>query len=154
MTAKLFPDVRHYEAAVNALLKPEALRQTRIDCALIVLIYRASAVAYGAHWYLLALMVFGRGAIISLMDNAYHYGTPADNSVAAKELKTPALLSAFVLNFNHHMTHHHHARLPWTALKRQHADNGGAYSQGMFAAIGEQFKGPVQATIPDSKTGG
>ncbi len=140
----IFTNDQHYQAVLNALLKPDNARKIRMDFGLVVVFYGLVFMLAGAHWFLPLLLLAGRGFIISFMDNSYHYGTPPDNSVPAKELRTPALLSKFVLRFNYHLTHHNNTRLPWTALPKGHADQGNAYSEGLGAALLAQFKGPIR----------
>lgn len=141
---KLFPDERHQQAVFNMILKDKHVRQVRIDCVLIVLFYSACFMVYGTYWPVLALILAGRGVIISLMDNAYHYGTPLDNSVIAKELKVPSLLGKFILNFNHHFTHHENVGLPWLYLRDEHKARNNIYAEDLGTALITQFKGPVK----------
>lgn len=139
-----FPDEKHRQAVSNALLKPKTVRAIRLDCLVIIGVYGLSALLYGAHWPILALILAGRAVIISIMDNAYHYGTPLDNSVAAKELRLPPPCEKFVLYFNHHLTHHHNTAAPWTALGEQQTRQANPYTQGLIPALIAQFKGPIK----------
>lgn len=132
------------QAVRQMLLKPDAVMKVRIDCAIITILYTVSFYLYGAHWGLLALMIGGRGLIVSLMDNAYHYGTPPDNSVAAKELYLPKLFSRLILNFNYHMTHHAKANLPWLHLPAEHERQQRPYDEHLVPALMAQFKGPIK----------
>lgn len=146
LMVRLFPDENQRQAAQRALLKPDALRAMRIDCAAIVALYTAAFIVFGANWPVLVFLIYMRALMISLMDNSYHYDTPPDNSVAAKELAVPRPLALFMLNFNHHKTHHDYAALPWTALAAQRAKTGQAYAQGLFSALLAQFRGPLSRT--------
>ena len=143
---RMFTDDRQQQAVLRALAKPEALRRIRLDCAAIVLLYAVVFTLFGANWWVAVLLIGGRALTISIMDNAYHYGTPADNSVIAKELQLPRLLALFVLNFNHHATHHRNTALPWTDLKSQHDAHAAEYTEGLAPAIIAQFKGPIRHT--------
>ena len=78
------------------------------------------------------------------MDNAYHYGTPLDNSVPAKELRAGRIFERFILNFNHHLTHHRNPALPWNQLPAQRLKNGGNYSEDLAEAVLAQFRGPIK----------
>lgn len=142
---KIFEDDRHYQAVLNSLLKTENVWKMRLDCAGIVIVYGISAYLFGENWPVLALLIFGRALFISLMDNAYHYGTPEDNSVTALELKAPDFLEKFILNFNHHLTHHNNTRLPWTALKDRNQEQQQGYSEDFSRALFAQFKGPIRS---------
>jgi len=134
----------HYNSIASTLLKPEKLVRVRIDCVWIIIVYAASLSFFGPNWPVLAFLIAGRAVTISLMDNAYHYGTPSDNSVMAKELKTPMLFSRFILHFNHHDTHHHNPGLPWAQLSKAHAARGGEYHEDLIPALLAQFKGPIK----------
>lgn len=140
----IFEDDRHYQAVLNSLLKPENAKKIRTDFLWIVLFYGVVALCLKSLWWIAALSVAGRAVIISIMDNAYHYGTPKDNSVIAKELETSRWYSKFILNFNHHVTHHNHVNLPWTALKSAHDEKDIPYSEKIGPAILAQFKGPIR----------
>jgi fatty acid desaturase len=136
----VFDDNRHYEAALQVLLKPENLRRIRFDSATIVALYASAFWAFGAQWPVLCLLIGGRAFLVSLMDNAYHYGTPADNSVPAKELGVPPVLEIFLLGFNRHLSHHRNPGMPWKRLMR--ADCG--YTESLTSAVLAQFRGPIK----------
>jgi fatty acid desaturase len=140
-----FKDDRHYQGAIQSLLKPQTLLRIRIDMLLITLVYTAAFFAFGAHWGLLLLLIGGRAFTVSMMDNAYHYDTPADNSVPAKELKAPGFLASWLLNFNHHRTHHRHPALGWRDLRDRHRVNGEAYDEPIGHAVLAQFRGPIRS---------
>lgn len=142
---KIFTDDRHYQATLNSILKSGNVWKMRLDCAAIVAIYGSAAYLFAGNWPVLALLIFGRALIISLMDNAYHYGTPEDNSVTALELKAPNFLEKFILNFNHHLTHHHNTKLPWTELKKENQAQQQGYSEEFSRALFAQFKGPIRS---------
>lgn len=119
------------------------LVKIRTDTALIALLYSASALAYGAYWPLLCGLLLGRALLISIADNAYHYATPADNSQSAHELQAPGWLSALMLSFNHHRTHHLYPGTPWRSLKARHEHEAIAYDGAFAPALWRQFRGPV-----------
>jgi fatty acid desaturase len=143
-----FTDIRHQQAVLTALLKPRVVNRLRLDCALIVLLHVWVFWAFGANWPVALFIIAGRALIISLMDNAYHYGTPGDNSVIAKELRVPVWCARFILNFNHHETHHRNTALPWTDLKSAHDMQGISYTEGLASALFAQFKGPIKHIDP------
>lgn len=142
----LFEDDRHYEAVLNSLLKPSNVRQIRTDFILIVFLYTGIFLLFGIYWFVPFIALLGRGIIISIMDNAYHYGTPDDNSVMAKELKTSRWYEKFILNFNHHLTHHKNVRLPWNQLADHQTLQGNEYAEELGVALVEQFKGPIRSS--------
>ena len=144
VTRMLISSNMHYNAIASTLLKPEKVARTRIDCVWIALIYMASLSFYGPNWPVLLLILVGRAVAISFMDNAYHYGTPLDNSIMAKELKTSKAYARLILNFNHHNTHHCNPGLSWAQLKQSHAEHGGKYDENLLSALFAQFKGPIK----------
>lgn len=149
LVPRLFPIKEQQHAIVNSLLKDKNIRKIRIDCVFIFVFYVLSFYLFSSHWLILVFLVSGRALVISVMDNVYHYDTPIDNSVAAKELRAPAFLEKFILNFNHHLTHHKNAQLSWIQLKEHHVIQKHHYSGDLIPALLAQFRGPVmQASKP------
>ena len=149
---KIFEDDRHHDAVLNSLLKPENIRKIRIDCLATVIVYAGAFYSFEPDWIIPVVALTGRAVIISLMDNAYHYGTPKDNTVIAKELETVPLYSKFILNFNYHVTHHKNVGLPWTKLAEHHAAQNNPYSERLGRALLAQFKGPIKMRKADPAT--
>lgn len=134
----------HQRAAITRLIQnPSQMARLRFDCAMIALLYGTSFAVYGAAWPLLLLLLGGRAFMISFMDNAYHYNTPPDNSVAAWELQAPHWLARMILNFNFHLTHHKNAHLPWNALAQAHGAQGHAFDDSLWRAMLAQCQGPI-----------
>ncbi len=140
---RIFSDEHHRHAVRQMLQKPGNVTRLRIDCTLIALLYGFAFYLYGALWPLLVLLIGARALVISIMDNAYHYDTPPDNSVAAKELRLPPLMARLILNFNYHLTHHKNAGLPWSELAKDHQAKNRTYDGGLIPALLAQFKGPL-----------
>ena len=127
----------------RTLLEPAALRATRFDAACALLSLTGSLWFYGRHAWLLLLVLLGRGLLISLMDNAYHYGTPLDRLRHALNLRLPRSLSAAILNFNLHRIHHLHPTTPWSRLPRLLREAGDGYDGGYLALALRQLRGPI-----------
>ncbi|MCK6419033.1 MAG: fatty acid desaturase [Alphaproteobacteria bacterium] len=144
LAQKIFPDPEHAQAAYRNLLSSEKIGLVRLDAFLIFSLYAASLWVYGALWPLCLLLIGGRALMISIMDNAYHYATPLDNSIPAKELRVPLLISRIILHFNHHATHHAHPGLSWSQLPLHHQRQGGVYHENFMRAVIAQFKGPLR----------
>lgn len=147
---RIFPDVRQHRAIANLLVKDGTIEKIRTDCALIAALYILAFAAYGNAWPALLLLLGGRALIISLMDNAYHYGTPLDNSVTAKELKAAPWIERFILSFNYHQTHHENPHLPWIKLSSYHQAHNRPFSGNLIQSLLIQFKGPMKL-IPSSR---
>ncbi len=125
------------------------LRQFRIDAAGIVVLYAAALWAYGRHAWMLGLAVLGRAVLISLADNAYHYGTRLEAPLEAMNLRLPRPLEAFVLAFNLHNVHHQHPGVPWYALREQFLADGDEFHLDWFPAVLRQLRGPIPADRED-----
>jgi fatty acid desaturase len=137
------------ESVVGLLLAelaaPRALAQFRIDCAAIALVWGASFWLYGESAWLLAAVIALRAFLVSVADNAYHYGTALDAPRAAKNVHAPRWLQAALLNFTLHGVHHRQPGLPWTALPRAFAAAGLDYDEGYGACLARQLQGPIAA---------
>lgn len=124
----------------------EMFRQFRIDAAAITVLHGAAFVAYGSHWWTLLAALAGRGVIVSLADNAYHYGTDLDEPLEALNLKLPAPLEVLALNFNLHGIHHRRPGLRWYELRPAFDAERGRYDSGWFRAVARQIRGPIGIT--------
>lgn len=129
--------------ARRQLLAPASLRAIRSDALLLLGLLGASLVLYGEHAWMLGLMLLGRGFMVSVVDNSFHYGTPLDDVRYARNLGLPVVLERLILNFNLHRVHHHQAGLSWAALPAAFAAGGERYDVGFAAAVARQFRGPI-----------
>jgi fatty acid desaturase len=123
-------------------------KSIRQDTIAILLIFSASALAYGPHWPWFALMLAGRAFSVSFMDNIYHYATPTDNSVPAKEITMPRWMEVLMLHGNHHHSHHRQSNVAWNGLPAVRNDIGIPCHQTFWQAARDQFKGPIAITAP------
>lgn len=147
--ARRFDSPESVTAMVLDSVASRHLRAFRLDSAAVVAVYALAFWAYGRHWWALALAVLGRALLISVADNAYHYGTRLDAPLEAMNLRLPRLLEGYVLAFNLHNVHHQHPGLPWYALRATFVADGDRYHLGWFAAVFRQFRGPIPATRAD-----
>lgn len=127
----------------SSLLDPDMLRSVRFDAVCILLCLASSLRLYGSHAWLLLPLLLGRGLLISLMDNAYHYGTPLDRPRYALNLRLPGPLSAAILNFNLHRVHHLHPAVPWRRLPELFRQAGDRYDGGYLDLSLRQLRGPL-----------
>ncbi len=127
----------------DRIAQARMLGQFRTDAAVIVILYAAAFVAYGPHGWMLLTALAGRAAIISLSDNAYHYGTDLDAPLEAMNLRLPGTLERFALSFNLHGVHHRHPGLRWYELHEKFLDEGGRYNLGFATAVARQLRGPI-----------
>lgn len=131
------------KAAHRMFLNPAQLRDIRTDALLSLGLLTAAGWAFGAHWPLLLAFLFGRGALISVFDNVYHFATPIDRPDYARNLALPKPLQLLFLNMNLHRVHHGRPSIPWWALPAQLQASGDGCDAPMLRATLAQFKGPV-----------
>lgn len=124
------------------------LREFRADAVAVVVVYAIAGVAYGRHVWMLAAALVARAVLISVADNAYHYGTRLDARLEAMNLRLPGPLERFVLAFNLHNVHHRHPGLPWYELRAAFAADGDQFHLGWFTAVARQLRGPISADAP------
>jgi fatty acid desaturase len=92
----------------------------------------------------LLILLLARACIISVYDNAYHYGTDPHDAAAAYNLTVPRLLQPLILNHNMHRVHHRHPAASWTALPELFAADSDRFDGALVATGIKQFKGPVR----------
>jgi fatty acid desaturase len=130
-------------AAHRLFLDPAQLRSIRTDALLSAALLTAAAIAFGSHWPMLLAFLTGRGALISIFDNVYHFGTPIDRPHYAHNLALPLPLQWLFLNMNLHRVHHGRPSIPWWAIPKQFQADGDACDAPMLRATLAQFAGPV-----------
>ena len=138
---------------VNKLSEPATLRAARFDVLLIITLYSLAFWLYGAHAWMLVLAILGRGLLISLVDNLFHYGTPLQHKHYARNLRLAPLSSALMLHFNLHGTHHLHPNLPWWQLAAKHLEAGGEFQGSWAQAMREQLHGPIPEHVLAASAG-
>jgi fatty acid desaturase len=124
-------------------LRPEALREIRVDGLLTMSWLTLGFYCYGHNWPLLLMTLLGRGFLISFLDNIYHYETPVGDVFYAKNLQLAGPLPKMLLNFNFHGIHHVNPAIPWIQLPRAFEAQGGRFAGGYFAATLRQLHGPI-----------
>ncbi|MCX7630287.1 MAG: fatty acid desaturase [Geminicoccaceae bacterium] len=131
------------DRAERRLLAPASLRRIRLEAAAILALLFFAFALYGEAWPLLALALCGRAFLVSLLDNAAHYGGPLGDPRQGFDLAAPRALALLVLNGNLHGTHHRHPHLPWTALPAAFAADGARYAGHYLVYPWRQFRGPI-----------
>jgi fatty acid desaturase len=127
-------------------LSRAALRELRVDSAVILVLVGAAAWCHSAApgWFF--GMLLARGVIVSFSDNAFHYGTAVADRQAALNLATAAWYARWVCYFNLHGTHHRHPALPWWELPQAFAREGGRYDGRWARQALRQLRGPLPLT--------
>jgi len=131
------------KAAHRMFLNPAQLRDIRTDALLSLALLIAAAWAFGANWPLLLAFLIGRGVLISVFDNVYHFATPIDRPDYARNLALPKPLQLLFLNMNLHRVHHGRPSIPWWALPAQLQANGDRCDAPLLREALAQLKGPV-----------
>jgi hypothetical protein len=88
------------------------------------------------------LFLLVRGFIISLMDNVYHYGTPANLLISGYNLKIPRIFQYILMNGNFHGLHHEKPKIPWYNLEKEFIKLNKQFDGPLLPQIFRQFKGP------------
>jgi fatty acid desaturase len=131
--------------AERAIRNPARLLRVRLDAVLALAVYGGAFWLYGGDWWLLAIAMAIRALIVSLQDNAPHYGTPATIGADAYNTRLPAWLAPALLHQNLHDVHHKRPDLAWSALPRAFKGSGGTYAGGYLAAVLRQLRGPMRS---------
>lgn len=128
---------------MRSLMRDEAVREIRTDGILVLLLFGASALCYGANWPFLVLALCARAFLISFLDNVYHYETPVGDTFYARNLALPALFSLGLLHFNFHGVHHRNPAIPWCGLPQAFELQRRDFDARYFDAAMAQFRGPI-----------
>ncbi len=151
--ARLASERNLVAAIADKLLQPRELANARRDVILLLVLHVGAFALYGSNAWMLALALAGRGLLVSLMDNAYHYGTPLDDTRFARDLRLPLKLSGLILHFNLHGTHHARPGMAWHTLPALHRQRGGAFQGQLVDALLAQLRGPIEAGALRTRAG-
>ncbi|MBV9825555.1 MAG: fatty acid desaturase [Alphaproteobacteria bacterium] len=118
---------------------PRKRRRTRREFALSLVLYAASAWAYGAWWPMLIATMYVRGVWHSIADNLAHHDVSLDEPERARNYRLPRPLGFLLMNHHLHLTHHRHPTAPWRRLARLSAADEVTSSDAYFHAAFRQF---------------
>lgn len=133
--------------ARKQLLEAPGRNRLRLDGLFICMLFGFGFWFYGSYWWMLVLALAARGVIVSMLDNAYHYGNKLDDLHAGYNLRLPKALRCAFLNFNLHEVHHRHPRAPWSDLPRLFDEGGNVYHETLARAAFRQFFGLVPEPV-------
>lgn len=133
--------------ARRQLLDAPGRTRLRLDGLLICFQFGLGFWLYGADGWMLALALVARGVLVSLLDNAYHYGNALDDLHAGYNLRLPGALQRAFLNFNLHEVHHRHPNAPWSELPRLFGEGGDVYHATLARAVFRQFFGLIPEPV-------
>ena len=130
-------------AALRSFTNPERQARIRGDVVAIVLLLAAAVFCWGARWPLFAGTVAARFFMLSLLDNAPHYGTALDSGTYARNTRMPRWAWWLVTGHNFHGIHHGATGLKWQELRSVFRNSGTAFEGSWTAMVLRQFRGPV-----------
>lgn len=138
-------------ALADKLLEPANLARARLDAMAILALHAMAFLLYAEHAWMLLLALLGRGFLVSLLDNVFHYDTPLDDRRHARNLRLPDWASALLLHFNLHGTHHLRPTLSCWSLPEQHRDDADGFQGGLLTLLLCQFRGPIPESHPPGR---
>jgi fatty acid desaturase len=131
-------------AALRSFSNPARRNVLRIDLAGIVLFFGAAVYLWGSHWWVFVACVFARWSVLSLLDNAPHYGMPLTSGLEARNTSMPVMLRWLILNQNFHGEHHQTPKRHWSELPAAFRDAKLGHDGSWLSAVLRQFRGPVE----------
>ena len=143
ISSKITSEQNMIELLVARVLKEDVILAVRLDEMLILLLYVLSILLYGKYYWVLLLALAVRGFLISIMDNAFHYGTKLGKPESSRNLWLPKWASSMILNFNFHRNHHLHQSVPWHLLPEIENQENASNKPNLLTALVSQFKGPI-----------
>lgn len=129
--------------AIRALTNRERQGRVRVDLLANIALMALACYFWRAHWPVLAASVGVRFLVLSLLDNAPHYGTAIDSGTRARNTSLPLWASWFVIEHNFHGIHHQAPNLRWHELRQAFEHSGSRYDGTWAAAVLRQFRGPL-----------
>jgi fatty acid desaturase len=135
---------RVHAGAVKAFTNAARRLRIRIDVALTVALCTIAVLCWGAWWPAFVAAIVVRFAVLSMMDNSHHYGTPIDSGRRARNTAVPRWAGWLVMNHNCHGLHHAEPHLDWIELGAAARRTGLPAYGGWLACVLRQFKGPMR----------
>jgi fatty acid desaturase len=130
-------------AALRTFTNMKRRNAIRFDIVAIFVLFGLALWLWGASWLVFVGCIAARWSVLSLLDNAPHYGMPLDSGLNARNTRLPALARLFVMNGNYHGIHHHAPQLSWQDLPQAFARADVETEGSWFAAVTRQFRGPI-----------
>ena len=134
--------------AEQVLAGPKGIAEIRQDAFLASGLLILGAVAWGPYWPAFLGFVLGRGLLVSMLDNVYHFRTPLDRVDYAHNLSLPRPLQGLFLNMNLHRVHHRRMQLPWWQLQHQFTADREQFDGSLALGALKQLGGPAPMTPP------
>jgi hypothetical protein len=130
-------------AALRAFTNKERQARIRGDLCVTILFLALTVFCWGRHWPLFAATIAVRFMMLSLLDNAPHYGTATDSGTYARNTYLPRWAHWLVMGHNFHGIHHGATGLKWQELRAAFARAGTGYEGSWTTMVLRQLRGPV-----------
>jgi fatty acid desaturase len=130
-------------AALRTFTNMKRRNAIRVDLAAIAALFGMAGWLWGAGWPVFACCVAARWSVLSLLDNAPHYGMPLDSGLDARNSALSPFARILVMNGNYHGTHHHAPQVRWYELPTAFARSGKKPEGNWVVALLRQFRGPM-----------
>lgn len=147
-TTGAMPQLR--QLAERALATPANIAEIRQDAILSWALILAGFLAWSQYWWAFLAYLLGRGLLVSIVDNVYHFRTPLDKVDFAYNFALPAPLQALFLNMNLHRIHHHNMHAPWWQLPTFFAIDRDSYDGSLIKGLLHQAAGPMAVEKSDT----
>jgi fatty acid desaturase len=139
-------------SAIRAFANSDRRSRIRGDLLSEFALLAAALYCWGAHWPVFAASVAARFLVLSVLDNAPHYGTAIDSGTDARNSRLPRWFSWLLTGQNLHGIHHGAPSLRWQELPAAFGKSGRCYDGSWAITVFRQFRGPL--VLPVSKSGG
>lgn len=144
VVTRLVPTVEPMRtAALRAFTKADRQWRIRGDLLTVIVLLALAGFCWRAHWPVLAATIAARFMVLSLLDNAPHYGTAIDSGTYARNTRLPRWAHWLVMGHNYHGIHHAATGLKWQELRAVFVRSGVPYEGSWTAMVLRQFRGPL-----------
>jgi fatty acid desaturase len=144
MVARLVPKAEPMRtAALRAFTNAPRLARIRGDLFVTVVLVIIAVFCWHSWWPVLAATIAARFMVLSLLDNAPHYGTARDSGTYARNTLVPGWAHWLLMGHNFHGIHHGATGLNWLELRAAFARTGARYEGRWTTMVLRQFRGPV-----------
>jgi fatty acid desaturase len=144
VVTKLIPKAEPMRtAALRAFTNKQRQARIRVDLCVTIVLVTVAVFCWGAHWPIFAATIAARFFMLSLLDNAPHYGTAINSGTYARNTSLPRWAHWLVMGHNFHGIHHGATGLKWHELRATFASTGCGHEGSWTAMVLRQFRGPV-----------
>jgi fatty acid desaturase len=132
-----------HSAALRAFTNKERQSRIRTDLCMSVALVMLAAFCWRAQWPLFVATILVRFMMLSVMDNAPHYGTALNSGTYARNTRLPRWAHSLLMGHNYHGIHHGATGLRWQELGAAFDRAGKNFEGSWSTMVLRQFRGPV-----------